>query len=93
MTRAQIGHRMVDTSARYGHYRIMRLAKYLDENSLSYGDFGLLVGATSWGVGKWARGERTPRPDVMRRIQAATDGAVTPDDLIAGTTAAQEAVS
>lgn len=66
----------------------MRLQAYLDENKLSLADFAKLMTAdgittcSEFGVRKWVRGERTPRPDAMRRIEQVTGGAVAPADFI-----------
>lgn len=59
----------------------MKLQSYLDQENLSHEAFGKLVGASEFGVRKWARGERTPRPDAMRKIVEATKGEVGPADF------------
>jgi DNA-binding transcriptional regulator YiaG len=59
----------------------MRLQPYLDLKNLSHADFGKLVGASEFGVRKWARGERTPRPEAIRKIQEVTAGAVSAADF------------
>lgn len=59
----------------------MKLQAYLDANQLSHGEFGALVGASEFGVRKWARGERTPRQDAMSKIQNVTLGAVSAADF------------
>lgn len=59
----------------------MRLQAYLDLKGLSHAQFGEQVGASEFGVRKWARRERIPRPAAMRRIQETTEGAVSPEDF------------
>jgi DNA-binding transcriptional regulator YdaS (Cro superfamily) len=59
----------------------MKLQAYLELKKLSHAAFGALVGASEFGVRKWARGERTPRPDAVRRIQEVTKGDVSPADF------------
>jgi hypothetical protein len=59
----------------------MKLAAYLSLHNCTYSDFALLTGATIFAVGKWARHERLPRPDAMRKIAEVTAGAVTANDF------------
>ena len=59
----------------------MTLSAYLKNRGLTHEKFAAMVGASAFGVRKWARGERTPRPDAMRKIQEVTDGEVTPADF------------
>lgn len=60
----------------------MTLAEYMKGNRLTDVEFAALVGSTEFAVGKWRRGERTPREAFMRKIMSATGGAVTPNDFI-----------
>lgn len=60
----------------------MKLAKFMKENRLTDAAFANLVGSTEFAVGKWRRGERTPRRSSMQRILLATAGAVTPNDFL-----------
>lgn len=60
----------------------MKLSRYLKLNALSDAAFAELVGATAFAVGKWRRGERTPRGAFMRKIIIATSGSVTPNDFL-----------
>lgn len=46
------------------------------------------VNASERAVIKWSRGERTPRPDAMKAIAAATNGAVSANDFFRGEEAA-----
>lgn len=59
----------------------MTLAAYLKVTDQTYEDFAPKVEARPRTVGKWVRGERTPRPAKMLLIKTATDGRVTPDDF------------
>lgn len=59
----------------------MRLQAYLTLKKLTHLEFGKLIGASEHGVRKWARGERVPRPDAVRKIQDVTEGAVSPADF------------
>lgn len=61
----------------------MHLRDYLAEHDLSRDEFARRVGAGSaLTVGKWIRGERFPRLAMIRRIEKATDGAVTANDFL-----------
>lgn len=61
----------------------MKLGQFMKEQGLTDADFAGMVDATEFAVGKWRRGERTPRNTFMRKILAATSGAVTPSDFLA----------
>lgn len=60
----------------------MKLATFLADNGYTYADFAQKIGASTFAVGKWARGERLPRPAVLARITAATKGKVTANDFV-----------
>lgn len=60
----------------------MKLSRYLKDNKITDVEFATQVHATPFAVGKWRRGERTPRDVFMRRIVKATCGAVTPNDFL-----------
>ena len=61
----------------------MKLAEYMSTHSLSPEAMATLIGeVTASGVKKWVYGERTPRPDQMRRIAEVTEGKVTPNDFV-----------
>ena len=60
----------------------MTLGQYLAEESISPATFGALIGVTDESVRRYSHGQRYPRPEIMRRIIAATDGAVGPQDLL-----------
>lgn len=61
----------------------MKLSFYLAETGLTYEKFAELLGSSPFTVGKWARGQRMPRPAQMKAIAAATQGKVTANDFIA----------
>lgn len=61
----------------------MKLATYLNNSGSTYAAFAEKVGASTFAVGKWARGERLPRPKVLARIVEETGGQVTPNDFFA----------
>ena len=60
----------------------MELATYLEESRTTYEAFAEQIGVSIFAVGKYARRQRTPRPEIMARIKRATDGAVTADDFL-----------
>ena len=47
-----------------------------------YAEFARRIGVTNESVRRYAHGQRFPRPEIMRRIMAATDGAVGPNDFL-----------
>ncbi|MFG1226058.1 helix-turn-helix domain-containing protein [Xanthobacter wiegelii] len=59
----------------------MKLADYLKQKAETYASFGAKVGVSAFAIGKYARGERTPRPAVLRRIHTETGGIVTANDF------------
>lgn len=59
----------------------MTLKQYLSEQDLSCEAFGRLIGVGAPSVWRYATGARMPRPNIMRKIVAATDGAVQPTDF------------
>lgn len=59
----------------------MELHAWLNANNISTEEFADRIGASPGGVRKWRYGERLPRPKAMKRIAAATQGAVTPNDF------------
>lgn len=75
-------YKYVDTAHNVGYLLIMKLRDYLHFNRLTAREFGALAGASEHTVGKWSRGERTPRPESMRAIATVTDGAVTANDFM-----------
>lgn len=59
----------------------MTLAAYLKVTDQTYEDFAPQVDAKPRTVGKWARGERIPRPAKMALIRTATNEQVSPADF------------
>lgn len=67
----------------------MKLADFMKDRGLDDAAMAVLIGEASEGaVKKWRYGERTPRPNQMTRITAATAGAVTANDFMPTTDAA-----
>lgn len=62
----------------------MQLSDYLRETGQKPGDFADKIGVAGNSVRRWIAGTRTPDPDMMRVIHAATKGAVRPDDFVLG---------
>lgn len=60
----------------------MTLGEYLSEHQISDRAFADKIGVTRQALHRYRRHERQPRPDVLRRIREATDGAVTPNDFL-----------
>lgn len=59
----------------------MKLRDYLTEQNLTADQFAERVGFSKFAVGKWVRGERTPRTPAMHQIVTATKGKVGPADF------------
>ena len=59
----------------------MTLQDYLDEQGLTHKAFAERICVTTASVWRYATGNRMPRPNIMRKIVAATDGAVQPQDF------------
>jgi transcriptional regulator with XRE-family HTH domain len=62
--------------------RVMRLHSYLKDQRITAEQFAAMVGASTSGVRKWLYEDRTPRPDMIAKIQEVTGGAVTFNDFI-----------
>ena len=61
----------------------MKLSAYFEMTNTSPAKFAADLGDVSVsGVVKWLRGDRTPRPDDLRRIYELTNGAVQPNDFV-----------
>lgn len=60
----------------------MNLADYLLQHQLSPAEFARRIGVGRMSVHRYLRGERFPRPHVLRRIRAVTAGHVTADDFV-----------
>lgn len=61
---------------------VMKLNDFLEEGGTSMGQFAQLVGTTTATISRVADGIVVPRRDLMKRIYEATEGAVTPNDLV-----------
>lgn len=59
----------------------MKLQNYLALNAVKQKDFAARIGENQTCVNRYCLGQRIPRPDVMRKIFDATNGAVTPNDF------------
>ena len=59
----------------------MKLAAYLADRKQTAGAFAKRIRVTQPAVSRYVRGLRVPEPDVMKRIRAETNGAVTADDF------------
>ncbi len=59
----------------------MRIREYLRQAGLTVTAFAAEVGVSEAAMSRYARGKRAPRPDVVRRIAAASGGRVQPNDL------------
>jgi DNA-binding transcriptional regulator YiaG len=59
----------------------MKLDEYLKANGITAETFAKDVGHSVFAVGKWRRGERVPRNDVLTLIKKITKGKVTADDF------------
>jgi transcriptional regulator with XRE-family HTH domain len=61
----------------------MHLRDYLRAEKLTDEQFAARLSVSPFAVGKWRRGERFPRRELLRRIEAETKGRVTAADLLA----------
>lgn len=59
----------------------MKIRFYLKSNKITQAEFAALVGTSAQAISCFCLGQRIPRPDVMRKIFDATNGAVTPNDF------------
>ena len=59
----------------------MKIRAYLKLNKITQGEFADIIGASPQAISCFCLGQRIPRPDVMRKIFDATNGAVTPNDF------------
>lgn len=67
----------------------MKLADYLTAKGLSPTEFAPKVGVSPEAIRLYLKGERHPRPKVMRAISAETEGAVSANDFFAAEAPAQ----
>jgi hypothetical protein len=59
----------------------MKLNEWLTLSGMPAGAFAAKVKVSATSLGRYRRGERVPKTQVMRRIIELTGGAVTPDDF------------
>ncbi len=59
----------------------MKLRDFMSVRELSEAQLGRLLGIGQATVNRYVRGERIPRPDLMRRIVEVTEGQVGPADF------------
>lgn len=62
----------------------MTLSQYLEDKGLSHAEFAKSIGVSQVTVTRWANGQRFPGRREIERIQKATKGAVTANDLLRG---------
>lgn len=58
------------------HNGIVKLDEYLALHAVKQKDFAQMIGESATNVSRYCCAERTPRPDVMRKIYDATGGLV-----------------
>ena len=68
----------------------MDLGIYLKQSRLSLAEFAEKVGVSEASMSRYVAGKRVPRPRIMLRITAASDGQVEANDFV-GTKAARPA--
>jgi hypothetical protein len=61
----------------------MQLADYLKANKISDDDFGQMIGVNRQAVHRYKTFGRFPKREVLAKIVAVTNGAVTANDLAA----------
>ncbi len=64
----------------------MTLREYLEQTGQTAAQFARLVGTGRMNVSRWARGERRPRPHMIRKIADKTEGRVVLADWFGGVT-------
>ncbi|RCL01038.1 MAG: putative transcriptional regulator/toxin [Candidatus Tokpelaia sp. JSC189] len=63
---------------------IMRkLKSYLINNKLSQAEFGMQIGVSQVAINRYLRGLRFPEPEIVIKIEQATDGIIGPADWYA----------
>jgi len=62
----------------------MHLSEYLTRKKIRFADFAQQIGVSQEAVRLYVRGKRYPRPGVMEKISAATEGKVRPNDFFPG---------
>lgn len=59
----------------------MKLDLYRRQRGVTLAFLAALVGVSEVAMSRYERGSRIPRPEIMRRIVTATEGAVQPNDF------------
>lgn len=59
----------------------MKLRQYRDTHNLTLAQMAEQVGVSEVSMSRYERGDRMPRPEVMRKIGEVTGGAVRPNDF------------
>nr|DAF54000.1 MAG TPA: Helix-turn-helix XRE-family like protein [Siphoviridae sp. ctFgp7] len=59
----------------------MKIDEYLKQSQTTQAMLASRVGVSVQAVSLFCHGERIPRPETMRKIYVATNGAVTPNDF------------
>src|SRR4029077_21256497 len=83
--------RILDLHYRWMHIMAMTLGKYLAANGLSQRLFGIRVGVDQGTVSRILAQVYLPSGTLVRKIYAATGGAVTPNDLLLAPPESEEA--
>ena len=60
----------------------MKLKEYLEATDQRVAAFAATLGVADNTIRRWLKGQRTPTPDQMRAVFAATKGLVTPNDWV-----------
>ncbi|AWK85052.1 helix-turn-helix domain-containing protein [Azospirillum thermophilum] len=60
----------------------MELKEYRDAKSITLAGLAAAVGVTEVAMSRYERGIRFPRPEIIERIEEATDGAVRAEDFL-----------
>lgn len=68
----------------------MKLRHYRDTHNLTLAQMAELVGVSEVSMSRYERGDRMPRPEVMRKIGEVTGGAVRPNDFFGAEEDAEE---
>ena len=59
----------------------MKLAKYLEDHSLSHRAFAEMIGVSQVAAWRYAEGKRFPEKHILQKIFSVTGGAVTANDF------------
>jgi len=67
----------------------MKLADFLSERGMSQTEFAAAIGVSQVAVSRYLAGQRMPRIEQLSRIRQFTQGAVTADDFVPVSEAAE----